>query len=140
MTEPTPLTAAEIEGRPWGIATDIDGWLLFRDRALATIDALRTQLEQAKGRIDSWRREFEKVQAKRDAYRTALEEERGKFQRETRRTSELWIKLKEVVENLCPQHGPGSYGRHGCRYCGLLLEIEQLLVKPINEGLQEGYE
>ena len=47
MTEPTPLTAAEIEDRPWGIATDIDGWLLFRDRALATIDTLRTQLEQA---------------------------------------------------------------------------------------------
>ena len=63
----------------------------------------------------------------------ALAEERGNFQRETLRTSELSLKLQEVVENLCPQHGPGSYGRHGCRYCGLLLEIQELLAKPINE-------
>ena len=46
---------------------------------------------------------------------------------------ELWNKLQEVVENLCPQHGPGSWGRHGCRYCGLLLEIQELLAKPITE-------
>ena len=66
------------------------------------------------------------------ALRTQLEQAQGNFQRETLRTSELSVILREVVENLCPQHGPGSYGRHGCRYCGLLLEIEQLLVKPIN--------
>jgi hypothetical protein len=73
-------------------------------RAISTIAALRTQLEQAQ----------------------------GNFQRETLRTSELWRKLKEVFDNLCPQHGPGPWGRHGCRYCGLLLEIQALLEKPIN--------
>ena len=69
----------------------------------------------------------------RDDATAALKQEQGKFQRETLRTSELSQKLREVVGNLCPQHGPGSYGRHGCRYCGLLLEIQELLAKPINE-------
>ena len=74
------------------------------------------------------------------ALRTQLEQAQGNFQRETLRTSELSVILREVVENLCPQHGPGSYGRHGCRYCGLLLEIEQLLVKPVNEAKQADIE
>ena len=61
-----------------------------------------------------------------------LEQAQGNFQRETLRTSELSVKLREVVENLCPQHGPGSWGRHGCRYCNLLMEIQELLARPIN--------
>ena len=44
---PPLLTAAEIEDRPWGIATDIDGWLAFRDRSLATIDAERARADEA---------------------------------------------------------------------------------------------
>ena len=63
--------------------------------------------------------------------------ERGKFQRETLRTSKLTRKLQEVVENLCPQHGPGSWGRHGCRYCNLLLDIQELLARPINAEVYE---
>lgn len=80
---------------------------------------------------------LQEVLRERDMLREALEDERGKFQRETLRTSDQAMLLEEAEAALRDQHEPDSaaarIGRRGeCARCALVLRIRTLRKTPIN--------
>jgi hypothetical protein len=81
--------------------------------------------------------EVETLRSEATRLREALEDERGKFQRETLRTSAQAQLLARAEALLCNNHGPGAWAK-GCERCALVGEMQVLRETPINAAAALG--
>jgi hypothetical protein len=66
-------------------------------------------------------------------WKAMYESEAKKFQQETRRTSEYSALLRRILDYF-EVHGYQPKKHDKCKTCKLMLEIEALLEKPLNES------